>query len=206
MLYRSLQIAIVNAILLSSWFTKVSAQALIAPATNAVYPSTAKKVIPEDVLYWHFLLYDQRLQQRAEERGQNGKWLASYIEEKVGLDKSQMQIIHQAAADLTTQVAPLKQEALTITQDARTARLAGEATPYHDPAVKERLHELSIEKHQYVIAAISRLNNSLGDQASAALSKYVHGDFAQGFSQVSLDDLRNAIKAKKAVESGEPAK
>jgi hypothetical protein len=132
-------------------------------------------------LYWHFLAYQQHLDEAAatrEEQGKNGQPLRDSLQNELGFSSVDYAQIHASALRLTDKVKDVNGRAKAIVDAAKNARSAGLLSDSAASADQEQLKSLAAERDAAIDAEITTINLHLSTEQQAALQSYLVKKFS----------------------------
>jgi hypothetical protein len=150
-----------------------------APSTGM--PGSQSKRVSLPHLYWHFLIYQNHLDQVAAQRvanGKDGSWLSNHFEQKLGFTDAQFAVVRATAQRLAPELQAVDAQAMAFIAAYRAAHphqpgsppLSGPAPP--EIAALMQQHEAVIQKE------IANLQSVLGPELSARLENFLQTQFA----------------------------
>lgn len=92
--------------------------------------------VPLAHLYWHFLMYQAYLDEKAAERekqGQDGEWLRNSLQKQLAFTDAEFAPIRASAIRLSTEIRALDAQARSIEAADRKARTEGHVPPGTPP-------------------------------------------------------------------------
>jgi len=132
-------------------------------------------------LYWHFLMYQNHLDQAAaqhEANGKDGTWLSNHFEQKLGFTDAQFAIVRAAAQRLAPEIRALDAQAKAFidADHAANPRQPGSRPPSRPtpPQITALMHQ-----HEAVIQQeVTNLKRALGPDLAARLDNFLQTQFA----------------------------
>jgi hypothetical protein len=132
-------------------------------------------------LYWHFLIYQHHLDQLAsqhEAQGKDGRWLRSYLQNRVSMTDEDFAPIRESADRLNAAMETFKAHAKSVVIQVNPVRgKDGTLSPEGRQSRKE-LKQLSSQREEIINAEIKTLNAALTPEARASLQKYLTNIFS----------------------------
>lgn len=132
-------------------------------------------------LYWHFLAYQQHLDEAAaarEKQGKEGQPLRDSLQNELGFSSSEYAQIHTSALRLTSKLKDVNVRAKSIVDAAKNARSAGLLSDSAASADQEQLKSLAAERDAAIDQEIAAINLSLSTEQQAALQSYLVKKFS----------------------------
>ena len=127
------------------------------------------KPVPLAHLYWHFLIYQNMLDTKADAldvQGKDGSRLRAHMQNRLNFSDAEFASIRTSAKHLTAQLASLDAQAKAI-HDAGSS-----------PANAKQLHDLSVQREMYINAEIVSLKQSLPPDKITMFETFITQFFA----------------------------
>jgi hypothetical protein len=145
--------------------------------------SNGKKVrVPLPHLYWHFLMYQNHLDQVAAQRmasGKDGSWLSNHFEQKLGFTDAQFAVVRSTAQRLQVNLRAVDAQAKAIIAAGHQGAPPYPGTSHPWGPFPPELKALA-EQHEGVIQTeVANLKAALGPGAAAQLETFLQNDFAR---------------------------
>jgi hypothetical protein len=168
---------------LASPATAESQQAAQLPAPGTFQP----KPIPLPHLYWHFLVYQNHLDNTAaanEQQGKDGQWLRTFLQKKLVFSDSEFATVRDSSVRLTAEIKALDAQAQAIVQADTAAHKQGLIPVGSAPPGLAQLKALSAQREAYIGAEIQYLNQALSAQDAATLQTFLQQTFSKTVTTV----------------------
>ena len=163
-------------------------QAGVAPQGTIQTRPSVSEPVSLNHLYWHFLVYQYRLDQLAvehEKEGQDGNWLRSYLQTRLSMTALEFEPIREAANNLNTNMIPLKAREKALVGQFRTTRAQGSATAASWRETREALKALSEQRETTIDEQVQALNQALTPSAAQALKVYLDTTFRKNVTIIA---------------------
>jgi hypothetical protein len=150
--------------------------------TISSHKADPAKPVPLPHLYWHFLIYQQHLEDTAnarEKQGLESEWLRNYVQAKLGFTDAEYAPIRASASRLNTEVLAMNGQAKTIIAADRAARRKGLIPADEAPPGIAKLKTLTGQREAAIQSEIDSINKTLSVDKQAALQKFLTGQFSQ---------------------------
>jgi hypothetical protein len=166
-----------------------------APAAPAQVPSSTSSSVPLSHLYWHFLMYQNHLDQEAaqmEKEGKSGAVVRSFIQTKLNMSDNRYEPIHRASDRLSAAMANLNSRAQHLrslyiqTKPPQDGTLTPEQQNLHD-----QLKRLNVEREQLLAEQMNTLDNELAVDDRAAFREFLTKQIAPRVTVTKPASLAN---------------
>jgi hypothetical protein len=158
----------------------------IAPqSANAAGPSAT---VPLSHLYWHFLMYQNHLDQEAaemEKEGESGTLVRSFLQTKLNMSDTRFEPIHRASNRLSLSLANLNARAQHLrslyiqSRPPLDGALSSEQQNLHD-----QLKQLNVEREELLTEQMNELENELTTDDRTAFREFLAKQIAPGVTVV----------------------
>jgi hypothetical protein len=176
---------------------------LVQPSLSPVLSSSNSVSLQH--LYWHFLMYQHHLDQKAnemEKEGNSGAVVRSFVQAKLKMSDSQFEPIRRAADGLSMSLADLNTRAQQLrslyiqSQPAKEGSLTSEQQKIHD-----QLKSLNDERENLITNQMNKLDNELAVNDRAALREYLTNEVAPSVITVKRPKPASQVSPLTAVPS-----
>jgi len=133
-------------------------------------------------LYWHFLLYQNHLDQAAAQREANGKdgaWLRDHFQKKLGFTDAQFAVIRSTARRLDGELKAVDAQAMAIINADHAANPLSPGTLPMWRAVPPELKALSQQHEALILSEVAGLKGTLGTDLAARLDTFLQTEVAR---------------------------
>jgi hypothetical protein len=170
--------------------------------TSGTAPTSSHRAVPAKPvslphLYWHFLIYQQHLEDAAtarEKQGQNAAWLRNYVQAKLGFTDSEYAPIRVSASRLSAEISAMNGQAKTIISADRAAKRQGLIAADAAPPGLEKLKALTNQREAAIQTEIDSINKSLPISKQVALQSFLTDQFSQNVIPAKVDLTKRFIR------------
>lgn len=147
------------------------------PATETVPNPGSHHPMPLHHKYRYFLLYQMRLDQKADSLSQQGRQkeataMRKHIQRDLRFTDEQIAIVREAGVELKNNLDQVMQEAApVIEEDRQWLKAHGRAAG--PPPGAPQIHQLREEQETFIKDAVANLNRQLGPEPASRLQAYV---------------------------------
>ena len=148
----------------------------VAQTTFPLPPNAQKVPTSLPHIYWHFLLYQNHLDQlalRREQQGKDGTALRNHFQQKLGFSNAQFAVVRTAAQRLQSELSSLDSQAQAIINAARAANPLQPGVPYIAGPVPPELKTLQQQHEDVIQSEVTNLKSSLGPDLAARLDAFL---------------------------------
>jgi hypothetical protein len=156
-----------------------------APAiaqTGVTLPPNAQKVpVSLPHLYWHFLVYQNHLDQVAAQRQQQGKdgsYLRNHFQQKLSFTDAQFAVVRSTAQRLQAELKGVDAQAKAIIDADRAANTLERGAPHTWRPVPPELRALQQQHEDLIQSEVSNLKGALGPELAARLDAFLQSRVA----------------------------
>lgn len=133
-------------------------------------------------LYWHFLMYQNHLDQVAAQRmasGKNGSWLSNHFEQKLGFTDAQFAVVRSTAQRLQVNLKAVDAQAKAIIAAGHQGAPPYPGTSHPWGPFPPELKALAQQHEAVIQTEVANLKAALGPGAAAQLETFLQNDFAR---------------------------
>jgi hypothetical protein len=164
-----------------------------APAEPAPITSGRSSSVPMSHLYWHFLMYQNHLDQEAaqmEKEGKSGAVVRSFIQTKLNMSDTRFEPIHRASDRLSASLANLNSRAQHLRSLYIQSRppLDGTLSP-EQQNLHDQLKKLNVEREELLTEQMNVLENELTADDRTAFREFLAKQIAPAVTVVKPSRL-----------------
>jgi hypothetical protein len=166
-------------------------------ASSSAHQAAPAKPVSLPHLYWHFLIYQQHLEDAAtarEKQGQNAEWLRNYVQKKLAFTDDEYAPIRASASRLSAEILAMNGQAKTIISADRSAKRQGLIAADAAPPGLEKLKALTNQREGAIQAEIDSINKSLPPSKQVALQKFLTDQFSQNVIATKVDLTKRSAR------------
>ena len=158
------------------------------PIEPARIASNTSSSVPLSHLYWHFLMYQNHLDQKAaemEKDGKSGTAVRSLIQTKLSMSDTKFEPFHRASERLSASLANLNSRAqhLRSLYIQSSPPLDGALSP-EQQKLHDQLKELNVEREELLTEQMNALDNELAVDDRAAFREFLAKQIAPAVTVV----------------------
>ena len=159
-------------------------------AMPAQFSTSTSSPVPLSHLYWHFLMYQHHLDQKAdqlEKDGQSGAVVRSFIQSKLNMSDISYEPIHRAADRLSASMVDLNARVQHIRSFYKESKPStdGSLTPAQQK-LHDQLKEFNDEREEMLTEQMYKLDNELYANDRATLREYLTKQVAQSVIRIQI--------------------
>jgi hypothetical protein len=128
-------------------------------------------------LYWHFLMYQNHLDQRAaemEKEGKSGTSVKSFLQGKLNMPDNRFELIHQAARRLSASMSDLNARAEKLRAKLIETHPSKSIPPTSEQEqLRSALQMLNDEREAILLREMDRLDNELATEDRARFREFM---------------------------------
>jgi hypothetical protein len=151
--------------------------------------ASSPKTVPLPHLYWHFLMYQNHLDQFAdklEKQGKDGEPFRQSIQNKVGFSDEEFVPVRESAQRLKMTLDDIYARIMAVVRQERERNSGAVYSDENPSPAIPAIKALSQERENAIAEEISRLNDQLGPENAERLKRFITEHFAANVAVKSL--------------------